>query len=166
MRAHDQAPAIRLRRAEFGDLGAVVRLIEGAIERGCASHYDPAQRRAVFLSYAQRLFVEALEPFETIVAEADGTMLGVAQIDPLAGRLRALFVAAEAQGMGLGRALLGEAERAARRHGCAALVGAMSLNAVGFYTAAGYGPEGGRSMIVHDGTRVPVVSMRKRLPSP
>jgi putative acetyltransferase len=159
----EPADAVRLRRADFVDLGAIVRLIDDAIERGCSSHYGPEQRRAVFLSYAQRLFVESLEPFETIVAEAAGVLVGVAQIDVADRRLRALFVAGDAQGAGLGRALLTEAERVARRRGCPLLQGAMSLSAVGFYEAAGYEPAGGREILSHGGVDVPVRPMRKLL---
>lgn len=159
--AQQLAPTVHLRRAEFADAGPIVRLIHGAIERGCSSHYGPQQRRAIFLSYAQRLFVEVLEPFDTIVADAGTELLGFSQIDAADARLRALFVAGHVQGAGIGRALLGEAERIAQRRGCALLQGAMSLSAVPFYAAAGYRLCAGGTTLVHEHVTVPVTPMSK-----
>jgi hypothetical protein len=51
----------------------VLQLIERAVQHDCRDHYDPSQRAAVFTSYAQTLFVDALGPAETIVAEREGT---------------------------------------------------------------------------------------------
>jgi GNAT superfamily N-acetyltransferase len=158
---------LRLRRARFEDVPALLRLIAGAIERGCRQHYDPGQRRAVFLGYAGSLFVDVIGPYDTVVAEQDGgpdrRLAGVAQIDPSDGRLRALFVAAEQQGMGLGRALLTASERLARAHGLNQLHGAMALNASSFYASAGFEPYAGHERLLSKGVYVPVVPMWKAL---
>jgi N-acetylglutamate synthase-like GNAT family acetyltransferase len=121
-----EAAPLCLRRARFEDVSAMLRLIEEAVEHGCREHYGPAQRRAVFLTYAETLFVDVVQPFDTILAERDGHILGMAQLDPSAGRLRALFVAAGLQGRGLGRFLLAAVERLARAHRLRKLEGAMS----------------------------------------
>jgi GNAT superfamily N-acetyltransferase len=141
----------------------LLRLIAGAIERGCRRHYDPVQRRAVFLGYAGSLFVDVIGPYDTVVAESGGRLAGVAQIDPAEGRLRALFVAPELQGEGLGRTLLAAAERLARAHGLTQLHGAMALNAVPFYAAAGFERYVGHERLMSAGSYVPVVPMWKSL---
>jgi N-acetylglutamate synthase-like GNAT family acetyltransferase len=158
-----EAARLCLRRARFEDVSAVLRLIEGAVEHGCRDHYGPAQRRAVYLTYAESLFVDVIQPFDTIVAERDQRILGAAQLDPRAGRLRALFVTAGLQGRGLGRMLLAAVERLGRAHGLRTLEGAMSMNAVGFYRRAGFEARRGPEHMIRNGTVVPIVNMEKVL---
>jgi putative acetyltransferase len=157
------APSMSLRAATFEDVPRLLQLIEGAIEHGCREDYDRAQLRAVYLGYASRLFVEAVGPFQTFVVEVGGRMAAVAQIDVDDGVLRALFVDAAVQGRGLGRSLLAAVEERARAAGCSRLRGAMSLNAVSFYAAAGFRSRGGRARLRTFDVEVPVVWMEKSL---
>lgn len=156
---------LSMRAARFEDVPAILRLIERAIEHDCRDHYDPAQLWAVYHGYASNLFVDAAGPFETFAAELDGRIAVFAQLDLASGGLRALFVDAPFQGQGLGRALLAAVEERARAAGCAHLFGAMSLNAVPFYTRAGFHPHPGPERLLTAGIRVPVVRMRKALRS-
>src|SRR5664279_4977455 len=157
------APPMSIRLARFEDVSGILRLIERALEHGCRDVYDQRQRRSVYLGYASSLFIEALGPFETLVAEISGRLVGATQIDPRTGLLRALFVDAGFQGQGVGHALLAAIESRARAAHCERLCGAMSLNAVGFYQRAGFraqgGPEGHRGAP----TWVPVLRMEKLL---
>ena len=159
------APAERLsiRPARFEDGGAVLRLIEAALEAGCRGTYSAAQQRAVFLTYAETLFLDLVNPLDTLVAENGTTIVAVAQLDPAASRLRALFVAAAMQGRGLGKVLLACVERVAEARGVTRIHGAMSLNAVPFYAAAGYRPCPGSDRLVRTGVTVPVAPMDKAL---
>jgi putative acetyltransferase len=156
-------PSIAIRLARFEDILGILRLIERALEHGCRDVYDERQRRAVYLGYASSLFIEALGPFETLVAEIGSRLVGAAQLDPRKGVLRALFVDAGFQGQGLGRSLLGAIESRARTARCERLSGAMSMNAVEFYRRAGFrarsAPEGLRGAAVW----VPVQWMEKTL---
>jgi len=152
------------RVVRFDELAAALRLIRRAIDRGCRDHYDQQQRDAVFVSYASTLFGEALAPFETIAVEgARGDIVAVAQLDPGASRLRALFVDGDRQQRGLGSQLLAVVEAHALAHGCTSLTGAMSLNAVPFYRRAGFRPCAGAERLTTAGVHVPVVRMRKDL---
>ena len=157
------APSMFLRAARFEDVPLLLRLIEGAIEHGCRDHYDGAQRRAVYLGYASNLFVDVVGPFQTLVVEIRGRLAAIAQIDVDAGTLRALLVDAAIQGRGVGRALLAAVEARARAEGCARIRGAMSLNAVSFYAAAGYRPRVGPARLRSALADVPVVWMEKSL---
>ena len=141
----------------------MLALIQRAIEQGCRDHYDPAQRRAVFLTYAQGLFAEAPGPFLSIVAAQRGTPVGFGQLDPSTGRLRALFVEGSRQHAGIGSLLLSELENQVRRRGGRHLTGAMSLNAVPFYARAGFRPCAGPERLTSAGVAVPVVRMEKLL---
>jgi GNAT superfamily N-acetyltransferase len=156
-------PSLELRAARFEDVADLLRLVGRAVAFGCRDHYDLRQRAAVYASYAEALFVDVLGPFETIAAEVAGHIVGFAQLDPSSGRLRALFVDADVQGRGVGRALLGGVEASAARRGCARLHGAMSLNAVPFYAHAGFSRCAGVEHLTSTGVSVPVVRMEKSL---
>ena len=153
------------RAVRFDELAQVLRLIRRAIDRACRDHYDPLQRDAVYTSYASTLFGEALAPFETIAVDgARGEIIAVAQLDPAATRLRALFVDADRQQRGLGSELLADVEARAAKRGCTSLHGAMSLNAVPFYQRAGFRAVGGPERLrTAGGVFVPIVRMSKSL---
>jgi putative acetyltransferase len=158
-----RTPLLELRPIRFEEVAAILGLIERAIERGCREHYGPAQRRAVFLTYAGGLFAEALGPFESIAAVREDAPVGFAQLDPATNRLRAVFVEGEVQHRGVGSLLLEEIERRVRRRGGKRLHGAMSLNAVPFYARAGFRALNGPERLASAGISVPVVRMEKVL---
>ena len=162
-RSSRPAPPWRVRRAAFEDAACLLRLIERAVERGCASHYNPVQRRAVFLSYARSLCLDLLGPAETLVAEVEGRIVGVGQLLPGMHRLSALFVDADAQGQAHGRRLLDEVLARARALALPRIEGAMSLNAVAFYARNGFRPCAGSHRLLHSGVVIPVLPMEKVL---
>ncbi|MEO8213537.1 MAG: GNAT family N-acetyltransferase [Myxococcales bacterium] len=163
MRADPTSTPVALRAVRFDEVAQVLRLIRRAVDVGCRNHYDRRQLEAVYASYAGTLFVDTLGPVETIAATVGGRIAGVAQLDPVEGRLRALFVDGDCQGRGLGRALMAEIEARAVRHGCVRLHGAMSLNAVPFYAATGFRACHGPQRLVTARTLVPIVRMEKAL---
>jgi GNAT superfamily N-acetyltransferase len=174
--AQPEAAAIEIRPLRFEDVAATLRMIRRAVEHGCRDHYNPFQREAVFRTYAVGLFVESIGPFDSVVAfgaidptsssptpSSRNRLLGFAQLDPGASRLRGLFVDADAQGRGVGAKLLAEIERRAVASGVKRLHGAMSLNAVPFYAGAGFRSLGGTVPLTTSGVDVPVVRMEKPL---
>jgi putative acetyltransferase len=156
-------PPLETRAVRFEDVPEILRLVERSVAFGCRTHYGPAQRAAVCASYAGALFVDVLGSFETIAAEQQGQLVAFAQLDPESNRLRALFVDAVCQGVGVGRALLADVESRALRRGCARLHGAMSLNAVPFYARAGFHPCEGDERLMTVGLQIPIIRMEKRL---
>lgn len=158
-----RSPSLVIRVMRFEDVAELLRVIARAVEVGCREHYGPAQRAAVHAAYASAMFVDALGPYDTLAATLGERLVGVAQLDGAAGRLRALFVDGGVQGHGVGRALLEAVEARARRRGCARLHGAMSLNAVAFYERAGFRRCGDQERLSSAGIPVPIVRMEKRL---
>lgn len=157
------APSLEFRPLRFEEIPAVLRLIQRSVEVGCRQAYDAEQRQAVWTGYMQTMFAESVGPYHGLVAESDGRVVGVAQWDVIDERLRALFVDADAQQGGVGRGLLAEVERQARRSGCVRLRGAMSLNAVPFYASRGYRAYGAPQPLRTAGVAVPIVRMEKLL---
>jgi GNAT superfamily N-acetyltransferase len=152
---------LELRPIELEEVTAILGLIQRAIERGCRERYDPAQRHAAFRTYAEELFAEPPGLFESIVVTQNESPVGFAQFDPATGRLRALFVDGDVQHLGIGTFLITEIERRVRAQGGRRLYGAMSLDAVPFYTLAGFRPLGGPERRASAGVSVPVVRMEK-----
>jgi len=161
--ASPPGPSLALRALRFEEVADVLRLVNRSVEHGCRTHYDPHQRRAVYAAYATHLFVETLGPLETVVAERAGRLVGMAQLDPREGRLRALFVDGPNQGQGVGQLLLAEVERRARESRVGILHGAMALNAVPFYTRAGFRPAAERVSLRSSTVAIPVLPMEKAL---
>lgn len=109
----------------------------------------------------------ALGEGRVTVACRDGRIVGVAVVSELPdGRmLDQLAVAPEEQRGGIGRALLAEVERIARRDGCAALellTAEMFTHLVAFYRRAGFGIVG-RGLPDHGRDTHIRVRMRKTL---
>jgi putative acetyltransferase len=157
------APALSLRAARRKEMPRLLKLIDHAIDYGCRDHYDYHQLRAILLGYCSGFVVDAVGPLQTLVAEIGGRLVAVAQWDVAAGVLRALFVDATIQGQGVGGALLAAVEACARAAGCSRIGGAMSLNAVPFYTRAGFRACEGPERVETAGVQVPVVWMEKSL---
>jgi GNAT superfamily N-acetyltransferase len=152
---------LELRPIEREEVASIMELIERAIERGYREHYDSAQRHAVFLTCSQELFSETTGLFESIVVARNDAPVGFAQFDRTTGRLRALFVDGAVQHIGIGTLLITEIEGRVRLAGGKRLYGAMSLNAVAFYTLAGFRSLSGPERHTCAGVLVPLVRMEK-----
>ena len=106
-RMSGKAGAVRLRPAREGEAEALSRL---CLKSKAYWGYDAAFMAAV--SPYLKVTETAIAAGHTTVAEAaDGTLLGVCQIDPEGhgGTLDLLFIAPEAIGSGVGRALFDHA---------------------------------------------------------
>ena len=124
--------------------GEIRRLIAEA-DAYATSLYPPESNHLVGPDYL------AADGARFFVARADGVAVGCAALrrNGGEGELKRMFVLERARGMGIGRAILGAVEAAARADGVAALrleTGPRNTEALGLYRRAGYaecGPFGG-----------------------
>ena len=138
---------ITIRKATNDDAQACWDIRNAAINKGCSGFYD-----------AGDLFIwtegELTEQFSRIVAAhfyvAEQfsvntqlkTVVGSIMLDEPYAQLEALFVAPDAMGIGIGKALLQFIETMAFNQGIAQLRLESTLNAVDFYRHCGFGGEG------------------------
>ena len=139
-----RAPDVDLRNAVPADADDVAHLLS---ELGYPCDIaDAAERISAILANERQALV---------VARRDGAVCGLVSLDfmyylPLGTttcRVTALVVTPTAQGMGIGRHLLKEAERRARAGGAARIEltsGAQRTEAHAFYQACGYSGSSGR----------------------
>jgi len=144
-----------IRRAERRDVPALVRLRLANAER----HVQLAQElfRMPSPDAVRRHFEHVVGSALISVAEVDGEVVGMAEVvllpDPPDHQILVPRRAADVhtvvldgyRGRGVGRALVAAAERMAADHGVAitfATIFAANDDAVGFYSASGFGPRG------------------------
>jgi GNAT superfamily N-acetyltransferase len=104
------------------------------------------------------------------VRDEDGTLVGTAtgaeyEADPAVAHVYAMWVAPDARGAGVGRALLDSVEAWARDRGCGRLaltVTETNASARAFYGACGFVESGDRSPL-REGSRLLAVTMTKEL---
>jgi len=132
------AAPIAIRKATPEDAPAIFALHEASIRAACAGHYTPDQIDAWTGGLGVERYREAMRRLEFLVADEVGRIAGFSVVDVAAGELHALYVAPGSAGRGLGRALLGAAERIAAAWGLRTLRLKSTLNAEGFYARRGY----------------------------
>jgi GNAT superfamily N-acetyltransferase len=130
--------SIACRKATIEDQPAIWRVRTASIRTLCRSHYGEEQTEAWANVPPPEDFAEVICARDLLVAEVDGTIVGVGFINRQAAVLEAVFVAPEFVRRGVGTALLTSLEEIARQAGLIRLSLSASLNAVSFYRAAGY----------------------------
>jgi len=109
-----------------------------------------------------------------LVATDDGEVVGFAEIAtgpdataeydvPGDAAVRAVYVAPDRAGEGIGTELLAELERRGRQRGVETVLVTASLNALGFYESRGYERVGERTHVLGGEVEGTVVVLRKRL---
>ncbi|WP_181317918.1 GNAT family N-acetyltransferase [Shewanella morhuae] len=138
---------ITIRKATKDDAQACWDIRNAAINKGCSGFYDADD----LLIWTEG---ELTEQFSRIVAAhfyvAEQfsvntqlkTVVGSIMLDEPYAQLEALFVAPDAMGIGVGKALLQFIETMAFNQGIAQLRLESTLNAVDFYRHSGFGGEG------------------------
>jgi GNAT superfamily N-acetyltransferase len=77
-------------------------------------------------------------PPRSLIAENGRDAVGFGQLDLPNGEIQAVYVSPDAQGRGVGGALLAHLEHLARREGAARITLKATLNAEAFYAAHGW----------------------------
>lgn len=84
------------------------------------------------------LYDQTIATRECVVAEADGSIVGLGQLNREKGMVEAVYVLPDRAGAGIGASLLNTLEASARAAGIELLRVDASLNSVGFYEHMGY----------------------------
>jgi len=133
------AGSVTIRDAEAGDLPALQRVFRDA-------SLSNAGDRAALLAHPEVLVLAdtAVREGRTRVATAGGEVIGFATLAGAGGELELedMFVAPDRMRRGVGRALVGDAARAARARGATRLVVTGNPHARAFYEAAGFETDG------------------------
>jgi putative acetyltransferase len=131
-----------------------------------ASHYPPEVIEAWVVPMTEeylRGFIKNQDKEIRLVAEVDGSLVGLGCLVVQNAELRACYVAPEAARKGVGSALVREIERLAREHGLDHLHLDASTNAEPFYSALGYEVVERGEHVWPSGQRMEAVMMRKAL---
>ena len=159
---------LAIRPARLADALDIATAHHAAVHGVAASHYAPEVLNnwapPVSLGRAEQLYLEGQAAGEiALVAEMDGVIVGFAIAYLPNSELRACYVAPAGSGRGFGRALVNAIEDAARDAGRTHLDVRASTNAVPFYRIQGYAETARGQSTFDDGTKMPVVFMRKSL---
>jgi putative acetyltransferase len=165
-RARNRAPDVSIRSIRAEDVPDVRSLHARSFAELARDHHTQEQIAAHVELVRDDSYEDELLSNNLLVAEADRRIVGTAgwravADDPGTARIRKVFVAPEVAGCGLGRLLVGEAERQALESGCARFVVRANVNAVGFYERLGYRTKRHGRMPVAGGVELPVVFMEK-----
>jgi GNAT superfamily N-acetyltransferase len=125
-----------IRLATTDDAAEISRIVLSALHESNARDYGPETIARVARGFTPDRIAATIATRHVFAAVDDDRILGTASLD--GGVVRAVFVAPDAQGHGVGRALMAEIERAAEAAGVATLILQSSLTAVGFYRRLGF----------------------------
>ena len=132
----EREPQPVLRRATEGDARSITELVADAYR-----HYEPLIGRTPMPMLIH--YEEAVREHEVWVLEANGTLVGVIELEPRPAHvwIENVAVAPRWQGRGFGRLLLRHAEAEARRHGLdelGLLTNERYLDNIAMYIRYGY----------------------------
>ena len=139
-------PNLVIRPAAAADVAAIARIYAHAVRFGTAS-FELEPPDDAEMARRRRAIIEAGYPY--LVAQADGAVLGYAYAGPYRARPayrwsveNSIYVAAEAQRRGIGRALIealiAETERRGFRQMIAVIGDAAQMPSIALHRAAGF----------------------------
>lgn len=160
------AGRIAVRRLRDEELELYLEIHERAIRGLAAGHYPADIIEGWCVPATEDTLAELRRNPDNevrLIAELDGTPVGMGALVVEKSELRACYVAPEGARRGCGSALVREIERLARERGVTHLDLAASLNAEAFYTAQGYTVTERSEVVLDNGVRMAAVWMTKSL---
>ena len=136
---------------------------KASISNACRSHYTPEQIEAWAGPKRPEHYEPLIRDLIVFVMEAGDDIVGFAALDSATADIRALYVAPEVVGRGVGTRLLDALESEARRSAFPGLSVNATLNSVGFYGVRGYSSMGAAENVLPQGVSLPCVRMEKTL---
>ena len=160
------AGRIVIRPLRDEELGLYLEIHGRAIRGLAAGHYPPDIIDGWCVPATEDTFAELRRNPDNevrLIAELDGTPVGMGSLVAEKSELRACYVVPEGARRGCGSALVREIERLARDSGVTELHLAASLNAEPFYTSLGYLVTERSEVVLDNNFRMPAVWMKKVL---
>ena len=154
---------MNIRRGLITDTERVCRMHQASIRSLCRSHYDSEQIEAWAGPKRPEQYERLMRDLLVFVVEEGADVVAFGALDGAAADIRALYVAPEFVGRGIGSLLLETLESEARRLAIPRLSLSATLNSVDFYSARGYSSLGAAENVLPQGTSLPCVRMEKTL---
>ena len=139
---------------------AVLRSATQAYPRPVLEAWAPAINDETIRQEAERL---SCQDRVTIVAEADGNMVGLGTVNITEGLLQQCYVLPEFRRLGIARELVKQIETIAKEHGLQLLKLSSSLVAMEFYRGEGYAQLNSYHYDLGNGLEMLCVMMEKKL---
>ena len=139
------AATITIRDAVESDAESIWRIHTDSIAKICSTRYSCSDIEPWIQRQQPEKYIPFIRQDTFIVAQtATRELVGFGHMGSREGacsssmHIKGLYVSPESAGNGIGKLLMRELEKRARNCGCALLVLASSLNAVGFYESCGF----------------------------
>lgn len=155
--------SVQIRRATADDIHVVWEIRTIAIREICTAHYPEGEAEAWASAPMRDDFGDVFTQQECFIAEIGGNPVAFGFFHAGEGMLNALFVHPLHTGKGIGRWLLTVIEDKARALSVPKITLLASLNAVPFYTAAGFRSLGPDKHVHNGGRELDCVKMEKLL---
>jgi N-acetylglutamate synthase-like GNAT family acetyltransferase len=126
----------KIRLAREGDAEEVSHVILWALRETNAKDYIRDFIERVELNFSPSVVRDLMGIRRVFIAEVGHRIVGTASLDRTV--VRTVFVAPDSQGLGVGRLLMGEVERAAREMGVKVLEVPSTITAEPFYAKLGF----------------------------
>jgi GNAT superfamily N-acetyltransferase len=136
---------------------------QASIRNLCRDHYTSDQIEAWAGSKRPEQYEPLIRDLIVFIVEEGDEVVAFGALDRTAADIRALYVAPEFVGRGVGSLVLETLESEARRLAIPRLSVSATLNSVGFYSDRGYVSLGAADNVLPQGIRLPCVNMEKRL---
>ena len=154
---------VTIRRVRQEDGKGIWLVHTQAIREICKRHYTSEEIEA----WAGRLrpdsYLEVIKSREFFVAEAQGRIVGFGQLCLSTGEVEAIYIRPTSVRQGVGTQLLHFLEARAQESGLTVLHLDASLNAVPFYTQAGFEPQQEARHQLKPGVEIACIVMTKLL---
>jgi putative acetyltransferase len=154
---------IIVRPARAGDEAGVFQVHVRAIRETASRCYSAEQIAAWSGNLRPDIYTGTIAAGRLFVAEESGQVVGFGDLDVASGEVTAIYVVPEAQGRGVGGALLEEAENRARQAGLREIRLVSSVNAVAFYERRGFVSSGPSLHTLRNGAVLESEKMHKGL---
>lgn len=154
---------LNIRQARQEDCQSIITVHVNAVTGIQSALYTPEEIQAWAVPKKPESYVESILSKEFFVAEEDGVIVGFGVLNPENAEVEAVYVIPRAGRRGIGLEILWKLEERARLLGLAELRLNASLNAVPFYTRAGYVAQAKSKYRLSTGVEIACIPMMKEI---